>query len=53
MIQAMSLVIRIVEALGAILGFCLLVWLKYRQVKSDSDNRENKADVQTIFSGKK
>ena len=49
----MSLAIRIIEGLGAILGICLLIWLKYWQMKSASDNRESKADVQTLFSGKK
>ncbi len=51
--QAMSRFIRIVEGLGAILGACLLVWLKFGQIKSATDNRENKADIQALFSGKK
>jgi glycerol uptake facilitator-like aquaporin len=53
MIQSMPLIIRIVEVLGAILGACLLIWLKYWQIKSANDSRKNKADVQTLFSGKK
>ena len=49
----MALVIRIIEMLGAILGGCLLIWLKYWQIKSASDDHENKVDVQTLFSGEK
>jgi NhaP-type Na+/H+ or K+/H+ antiporter len=53
MIQAMTIALHILEALGIALVGVLLIWLKYWQIKSANDSKDHKADVQTIFSGKK
>jgi len=44
---------NILKGVGAIFGVGLLIYLKYRQQKWINAQRDQKADVQTLFSGEK
>jgi nitrogen fixation-related uncharacterized protein len=37
----------------AIAAVGLMIYLKYRQARSYSDRKDEKADIQTLFDGKK
>ncbi len=49
----MTTALHILEAIGALLGGCVLIGLKYWQMKSIKEQQNGKADVQTLFSGEK
>ena len=45
--------VEVLKVALAIAGIGLVVYLKYRNVRWLTDNRKQKADVQTLFDGKK
>lgn len=49
----MSTIVRLLEAVGAILALLGMIYLQYRRAKWVSYQKDQKADIQTLFSGKK
>ena len=45
--------LRELEVLGGFLGGAALIYLKYRQTQWSNEQRDQKADVQTLFDGEK
>ncbi len=43
----------ILKVIGGVVAGGVLIYLKYRQQKWISEQRDQKADVQTLFDGKK
>ncbi len=41
-----------VRVVIAIVAVGLMIYLKYRQARSHSDRKDEKADIQTLFDGK-
>jgi hypothetical protein len=53
MANVMDVLKTIGTTLLGILFVCSMVYLKYRRAKWDNDQKDQKADIQTLFSGKK
>jgi hypothetical protein len=49
----MAGMVRILEVIGSLLAAIGMVYLQYRRAKWHADKKDQKADVQTLFSGKK
>lgn len=49
----MAGMVSILEVIGTLLAVIGMVYLKYRRAKWYADKKDQKADVQTLFSGKK
>ncbi len=43
--------ISILETVGAVAALAGMIYLRYRRAKWISDKKDQKADVQTLFSG--
>jgi hypothetical protein len=45
--------ISILKTLGVVAALAGMIYLQYRRAKWQSDQKDQKADVQTLFSGRK
>jgi hypothetical protein len=45
--------ISILETIGGVAALAGMIYLQYRRAKWISDKKDQKADVQTLFSGRK
>jgi len=49
----MSRIFHLLQGIGAALVLLGMIYFQYRRAKWASDEKDQKADVQTLFSGKK
>jgi hypothetical protein len=49
----MAGMISILETIGMVAALAGMIYLQYRRTKWTSERRDQKADVQTLFSGQK